>query len=664
MNTDNLFRFAIVMNHGSSKSFYKSIREYAKIIIYDSEKPYLSIKEIVNGIKIDYGLEFTHEEIKCAFEKSINSSSSSIFIQVDNENYGLTVEEIQNIRNKLNSHPTIDNYIESFCKINQIEHSDKVSDLIIRFIYYCFNENRQALSMILNGNKQYNNNLLEFDISDEEKRIINSFLNWDCDEKNEFIYKVVSLCFDYCMITNKIDTKTVKEIFKDKKFYLDANIIIRLMGVDNRDRQNVISNFINKCEECNIKLYYTNVTKHEIEELIKHKIEIIKREPYIIDPKTLIKLKKEEVDGFYIIYYDWCKEENNNNFKDFISFQKYLISMLNEILSSFKFEIIDNQEIINKERFLAYCSSFKDYKTKHNRNPSDEAIKRDINNFLYVLNKHENKKPKRITVFNDYIISTDKHFCNWSYETIPGCIIVVRPSYWLSIILKVKGRTKEDYTTFCKFLNLRYSHKEKLNYNFDKLVESICNLTTDENVIERITIELETMLSEENFDDNFDYDELAEDTYNKVLEDTITDPNLSNNKIHKPEFESETLESMAEMKTNYKIDKYTKIKNKLGINSKLANIFTTVLTLIIFIIIISNSYLTNFFHDLLCGNILTQGGISGIFIFLVNSISIILISSIRLVLYLFFHLKTTEKHKKRMYDKILKNLKKYFVHAN
>lgn len=63
------------------------------------------------------------------------------------------------------------------------------------------------------------------------------------------LYEIVSFAVDYCRLTVKKDKANFATFLKGKTFYLDTNIIFRMMGLNNVQRKETTLRFINKCKE-------------------------------------------------------------------------------------------------------------------------------------------------------------------------------------------------------------------------------------------------------------------------------------------------------------------------------------------------------------------------------------------------------------------------------
>ena len=72
---------------------------------------------------------------------------------------------------------------------------------VVSYIYHSFNTNTNNLLYLLKYRSIPED--AKFNATNEEISALNDFLNWEDKEKNEIIYILVSVCFEYCMLTVK-----------------------------------------------------------------------------------------------------------------------------------------------------------------------------------------------------------------------------------------------------------------------------------------------------------------------------------------------------------------------------------------------------------------------------------------------------------------------------
>jgi hypothetical protein len=318
------------------------------------------------------------------------------------------------------------------------------------------------------------------DFTNDEKLEINHFLSWNDKEKDYFVYKTISSCFDYCMMTVKKDKSSYSNLFKNKVFYLDANIIFRLSGLNKEERKKVTNAFVNKCKDVGITLKYTNITLDEMRSTISYIVEGIsktleKNDPISTDAMRIMSSKYSNLD-FYDLYVEWVKKPNNK-LGDYEGFIDYINKLILKVINNFSYESFDSYEVRNKE-FQDICLEYKEYKISKKKDHYDESIKTDIENYLHVKSKNSKGLDNSFLNLHNYIITADHCYVEWAKDRKKGSIpFILLPSVWYSIILKYSGRCDDDYTAFTKFLNFSIvANDNPSNVSYDVKKDIINNV--------------------------------------------------------------------------------------------------------------------------------------------------------------------------------------------
>lgn len=197
----------------------------------------LNSYEISRYIKDTYSLDFVYKEIDNTIGKD-----KSFIVQKKNElNYYSLVPEIYQKLIAKNNNNNLISILDRYISENDVGIDiDKLEDIILKFFYNTFNNDVQTLLKLLDKNSDIEDNTIEIEeFNSDEELIINNFLNWDNKDKNEFILNMVTSCYDYCMLTIKKDDRSYSNVFNNKIFYLDSNVIFRLAGFNKKERQNV-----------------------------------------------------------------------------------------------------------------------------------------------------------------------------------------------------------------------------------------------------------------------------------------------------------------------------------------------------------------------------------------------------------------------------------------
>ncbi len=644
MKESNLLRLALIIKAGNTQTFNSSLTKIIQMILFESNNYCLNIDCIRKGIAENYELEFTNEEIS----KAINRRNSGIE----------TIEEIRSIVVRSNKckeketlykleDKTIDKFktneannpyktiISSFIEKFSIDSKspEQIEEVLNRFLYYIFNSNKKTLLLLFNNEKAELLNNTAINFNEDDKRLINDFLNWDDDLKNSFIYNAVSYSVDYCMLTIKKDYSSYKHLFRGKVFYLDANVIFRMAGINNEERKSVTNSFIKKCTDNGISIKYTNITYQEVIDTIRRQVRVLRdfyngKRP--VDKKHFQAFSRPFDNMDFVLLYDkWCKQPGTK-FNDYGGFEKHIIKRIDDILKGFEKVDYISFENTEKKMFNELMESLKEYKSRNRANYTDRSIAIDVNNYLYVYKMRESKRGSNFVDISDYFITTDGNLYDWGKEILPSTIpIAVLPSVWHSLLLKFKGRTDDDYKAFTLFLNLRYKVSSE---GFDERRPEILNIV--QNMDEPTDLK-DMMLSEisdnllEKYSEIEDVYEIIEDAKNTVIESEIQRINKENGQPlidkGKEEGRLQALFEIAESKAQKRINRNNTI-SKIFERCKIAlGIMLLVGLVIYFIKFGSNGLSPALKTEILGYDISGWSSITGLFIaavsfFLINPI--------------------------------------------
>lgn len=475
------------------------LEEFCKIVIFSSDYSGINISDIKGEIQKLIGFEYSEDEIL-----EIMETNSTDFIY-DGERYSLSSEcnrEIQQREKNFQLRKYIDTYLDLKNEKTSEKERNAKCDLITRFIFLKFQQSIDQIIGIIQSDTVYTITSDNDDYSDDERNFINDFLMWENKSKNEMIYTLIVKSYDFCTINcpEQIEFK-----FEDFRFYLDANIIMRLLGINNLRRQKAVSHFIEKCKELEIGLYITNFTKDEIKKSIRTKIDAIARDleryKYVPSPNSIKFAKSDaypiEMYGKYYEYYNKNKEANLEKF------YRYLIGQLDNMISGFKYEEKNSYEIEDNNNFVKYYSGLKKIK-------DEKVVKTDVNNILFLLEKRNVEK-------NSYIISADSRLIEWCKSIFVGQTSLVEfPSVWLSIMLKYTGRVEgEDYAAFCKFIKLPIQPKEKDLLKKTKIRDEVLKMDITNRIKDLMFQELENGYYD--YSDKRSAKKIADSVYEEVM---------------------------------------------------------------------------------------------------------------------------------------------------
>lgn len=517
MTEQMLFRFAMILQDQAPSTLNKYICKLAETVLLDYPDG-VSLFKLNQTINDQFNLSFTEDEIRRAITKK-----GANRIVIAGENYLLTPSAKSSLSSQLSIAEKLKNVISDFINSKSLDISvEMVFSLLQRYLYYCFNSNVDNLMSLYEG--RIVSNVKAFEATSKELSTINAFVTWENKEKNSLVFTLIATCYEYCMLTIKKDNILSVELFKGKRFYLDANIIFRMVGINNEERKTVTTQFVNHCQKVGIELYCTGTTLDEVYRVITAQVSRIRDiaglsmpvDSIILDPINPTK----EINGFYKLYCEWC-HISGNKCGDYVSFSQYLFNLVQDTISQLK---IRDSGVYKagtlSEQFNERVTSLKDYKNSKRswRQASTISAETDVTNIMDTLTWRRGTGTS-IWQTNDFVVSADQLLINWVNDTFSGVPIVVFPSVWLSIILRFTGRTDDDYKSFCLFLTQSQHVDDGELIDTAQLLKNINAKTTKVKIKEQIIVEIIQNKSQYTFGTPEDYDLNIARAFDKIMEE-------------------------------------------------------------------------------------------------------------------------------------------------
>lgn len=261
---------------------------------------------------------------------------------------------------------------------------------------------------------------------------------------------------EYCLVTGNNNALYIEGL-KNKKLYLDTNIIYRALGINGAERKERTRSFLKKCYEVGQELRISKYTDIEFQESIDFYIKQISK--YSINGKVHPSVYEHYAGGYdiYLYYYEWKSRQINNNlelFRAHIKSQYEQFKKEFNVFIDYKSQLDENnpkmREIINQ-----YSESMEKYKLKSVNNIYDAKN-------IALIREKRIKKSKNFYKFLDtpyYFISTDQKLRDWNYENLSEEVpIIILPSQWFNILLRYVSRTNDDFRSFVSFLNMKQNY--------------------------------------------------------------------------------------------------------------------------------------------------------------------------------------------------------------
>lgn len=595
MTKEDLFRLGCISIDATSSNLKGSIRRLVYSVFYETNNMQLTIPELITKIQDRYSLEFSSKELEESLDGDKNLDR---YEDGEDSKFRLSIKKYEKISTTDNSY-SLPQILKLYYEKNSIQKDiTYIVELITNYIYQVFSKNINSLLSLIN--KDINSISYEdHEYDNDEKTIINDFLNWDNKDKDIAIYNTISYCVDYCMMTVKKDSNAFSSLFSGKKFYLDANVVLRLIGFNNLDRQQVLESFIKRCKACKIELIISNYTCLEANNTIDYyvsNLSSINKDNKPLSQKQYDRYVPNKKD-IINLYNDWKKTAKQYN--DYNAFAKYLRDKVNTVSASCSKATFANQDMINKVEYTDMYNSLKAFKESLNIPTYKSSLDVDINNFLNIKRLRDEEHGENIFNLNTYLITTDSKLCEWNKELYKGVTpICVLPSIWYSILLKTTGRTNDDYKAFTSFINMRYAIEPDENIKKkETIITLVQELKEPTYIKEQILDSIYVKISKLGF--VYQPQQIVEDTEVEIENKTIGKITSIIGKQFLEEGELLGYQKIAEKKIDTRVKILKKTKRVIEFIPTILNIFICLFIVLLLVLYLINrtEYIKQFFAD-------------------------------------------------------------------
>lgn len=512
----NLFRVNCLLNDSKSATFNTIIISIVSEFLYENKNASQNLKEIHKYIN-DY-LEIS---VDIEFLNTLLTKSGIFIITPLDEDISMSLvaEEFNKVEAAISTN-SIESRINFYLEKRNLPKSLKQP--LERLLYLAVFENINSFShenlktlVIKNPDNEF---------SQEEIDTFNSFLSDSDDAKNKAIYNVFSRAVEFAILTTGKGIKEIKfDLFKNKTFILDTNILFRLLGVGGDERLESTLNLLKKCQSLGMNFEYTGKTHIELNNKLSQIIQFLNTPKAQQSIKILgdIDEKNPEIfnEDFILHYARHLKSKLVNNVDQY---QRKITADYNNILSSLnaKPNTVNN---IDEKSLLKFGKFLFDEKKKMGIRYGNKASLVDSYNVLLVQ-KRRGQNHYNFNDVNTFYLTSDRSLnlivSNQQEATIPETIL---PSqlYILAHPFFANETNGDDYDEFINFIKKRktgfkYGGSQVLNY-----INSIRELTVDVKIISESLILYSDIHYNQIKSGNYHNDSSSK-TYKEVLQ-TILD---------------------------------------------------------------------------------------------------------------------------------------------
>ena len=483
----DIFRFAATL-FAENTDVYSAIEsqlQMIKCIFSANGNNYLTAAEVAELLYETYKYHISEEEVIKAFKK--HRKTFEVATIDDSDSYRL-VDNVFQETNELQKN-NIDSFIDKYIAEFKIDDANGCKEAIHRYLYEITTTNIHSYRVLLygKGESKYNESELSVNVgylSDVEMRHVHDFIEWQDGSKNIALSNLVFACLEYCMLVNgdKPNNLLVDSIRK-REIFLDTNILFRAIGINGKSRQHTVLSFLKKCKQAKLKLYVSHQTKMEFEDSIKYYIDQIKEYP-----------RGEIYLGAY---------EQLSDYKMFSYYEDWKIEHPGLALRFFEYHINSQYDTLIKEYDISNDvkipnALFESKEFKETRNRYTDSIRRkkqDAKSVYMSEDYHYSKRDSHDATVVTYIealrdseenekdiffVSSDKVLRFWDMDRADRQYpIVIYPSQLFLVLIKMCGRSENDFDSFVRFINIKPKKNQISAEKANIILAGISSITND-----------------------------------------------------------------------------------------------------------------------------------------------------------------------------------------
>lgn len=487
----------------SSRTIHRKVVES---VFLETENRVLTVDQIIDFISLNYRMEFAESEVTTILKRY--ETDGFVYNQTTTISWAcLSEKRLKTLQSKINN-KTIDFFIESYFEFASVNmEAVDFKYLIYSFLYEVFSTNVASIAKLISGKSEFGDliGVHSGKFSESQKIEINNFLTWDNDGKNKSIFDIASYALEYCMITNIGKSNSIQlQQLKRKVFYLDTNVLFRAIGINGVGRMEKTRTLLRKFLEIGEELRISRFTLEEFKESIAFHIDKVKKYRIRnVDASVYENINMERSQDILNLFHSWRIGKVNDNYD---LFEAHILSSFAELKAEFKISEdhllpFDLSDDATKEKIGELSRSISTAKDAEDARHSYLTDDTDACNLL-LLEARRGSNHLNLSDTKYFFLSTDQALRRWDYYRHSHTPIVILPSQWLSIILRLVNRTTDDFKSFVSFINLPVSDSsipsEKMHIVLAGIGEMTQNVEYQRHLID--------VLIQNNFDELFEKD--------------------------------------------------------------------------------------------------------------------------------------------------------------
>lgn len=499
----DIFRLSAVLYAESNDSISTANiqADIIRCILCENENDAMSDDEIIAAIASNYKCHLSKEEFVRAIQ-AYKETFESLFID-GQKKYKLTNRAFSQTAQSMEK--SIDYYIELFFSTRPDEDAEHGKDAIHKYLYELTTSNINSYRVLLGDIKgnSFSESELSVDVkelNDHERLLVHDFISWDDAEKNAVLTNLVFCCLEYCLLVNGDSVNPlVKSVIRKRTIYLDTNIIFRALGINGPSREKVMIAFLKKCKQAGLTLVVLHETQREFEDTVAYYISQIREFPR----GSLYAGAFEQLSDYNMFsFFDAWRAKHESLSLDY--FSRYIKALYLGLCKEYK--IIRNQRIpsgvFNSDQFRQKCDQYARSIQARKQQIKDYYVPDDI--YYSARDKHdarvvsyiEHSRHSASETDDIFMASSDKALRYWDmnreHEDYP---VVVYPSQLFLILIKMCGRSDNDFESFVSFINIRPRSQQITAEKANVILSGISSITED--------LQVQKTLVDSVFDEDF-----------------------------------------------------------------------------------------------------------------------------------------------------------------
>ena len=411
----------------------------------NSEQPR---KEIYSYITKTLGIKLQFKDFTSFIDKSEDVELAAI---EDDVLVKLKESSLEKFRERFDKY-SIDNHINKFVKSKNygLSEVEDIKEILLKSLFININ------SFVVSDLKTLISESIKSEFDQSKIDIFNDFLVWENLDKNKAIYSLFSKAIEFAILTSGRGISTISnDIFTNKTYYLDANVIIRALGVDGEERKASILSVLESCNHDGIKFKIGKCTSDELYGIVNKRSKDIKQKTSSESEQILTSII-EDLPLNNSFETDYLKKRKDGRVKSPSNYRLTLEQELEKFNEKFSLQVEVIKNIPSYQLTQLQKQLFDAKKNEYGIRYSMGAALVDAKNILHVRNVRDqnNYNYKDIKSFylttdgtlNEIIGNENPEAVS---ETIlPSQLFVIHNSFH-------KTTTEQDYNDFIKFIKLR-----------------------------------------------------------------------------------------------------------------------------------------------------------------------------------------------------------------